>query len=38
MVPLCLPECTESGKIYNFREGKFLEFRIPPSACALRDR
>ena len=29
IVPLCLPECTEGGKIYSFREGKFLEFRAP---------
>jgi len=29
IVPLCLPDCTESGKIYEFRTGKFLEFRAP---------
>ncbi len=29
IVPLCLPACAESGKIYNFRAGKFLEFRAP---------
>ena len=29
IVPLCLPECEESGKIYDFRAGKFLEFRVP---------
>jgi NAD(P)-dependent dehydrogenase (short-subunit alcohol dehydrogenase family) len=29
IVPLCLPDCTESGKIYDFRRGKFLEFRAP---------
>ena len=29
IVPLCLPDCTESGKIYDFRTGKFLEFRPP---------
>jgi NAD(P)-dependent dehydrogenase (short-subunit alcohol dehydrogenase family) len=29
IVPLCLVECTESGKIYNFREKKFLDFRPP---------
>jgi NAD(P)-dependent dehydrogenase (short-subunit alcohol dehydrogenase family) len=29
IVPLCLPDCTESGKIYDFRTGKFLEFRAP---------
>ncbi len=29
ILPLCLPECVETGKIYNFRERKFLEFRPP---------
>ena len=29
IVPLCLPDCTESGKIYDFRAGKFLEFTAP---------
>jgi NAD(P)-dependent dehydrogenase (short-subunit alcohol dehydrogenase family) len=29
IVPLCLPSCTESGKVYDFRAGKFLEFRPP---------
>jgi NAD(P)-dependent dehydrogenase (short-subunit alcohol dehydrogenase family) len=29
IVPLCLPSCTESGKFYDFRAGKFLEFRAP---------
>jgi NAD(P)-dependent dehydrogenase (short-subunit alcohol dehydrogenase family) len=29
IVPLCLPECTENGKIYSFRAGKFLDFRAP---------
>jgi NAD(P)-dependent dehydrogenase (short-subunit alcohol dehydrogenase family) len=29
IVPLCLPDCTESGKIYEFRTGKFLGFREP---------
>ena len=29
IVPLCLPDCTESGKIYDFRAGNFLEFRAP---------
>jgi NAD(P)-dependent dehydrogenase (short-subunit alcohol dehydrogenase family) len=29
IVPLCRPDCTESGKIYDFRAGKFLEFRAP---------
>ena len=30
IVPLCLPECTENGRLYDFRAKKFLEF----SACA----
>jgi NAD(P)-dependent dehydrogenase (short-subunit alcohol dehydrogenase family) len=29
IVPLCLADCTESGKVYDFRAGKFLEFRAP---------
>jgi NAD(P)-dependent dehydrogenase (short-subunit alcohol dehydrogenase family) len=29
IVPLCRSDCTESGKIYDFRAGKFLEFRAP---------
>ena len=29
IVPLCLPACAEIGKIYDFRAGKFLEFRAP---------
>jgi len=29
IVPLCLPSCTETGKLYDFRAGKFLEFRPP---------
>ena len=29
IVPLCLPSCTESGKIYDFRQAKFLEFKSP---------
>jgi NAD(P)-dependent dehydrogenase (short-subunit alcohol dehydrogenase family) len=29
ILPLCLPECAETGKIYNFRERKFQEFRAP---------
>jgi NAD(P)-dependent dehydrogenase (short-subunit alcohol dehydrogenase family) len=29
IVPLCLPDCTETGKIYGFRAGRFLEFRAP---------
>ena len=31
IVPLCLPGCTESGKLYDFRAGKFLEFHPPPN-------
>jgi NAD(P)-dependent dehydrogenase (short-subunit alcohol dehydrogenase family) len=29
IVPLCLPNCTENGRLYDFRAGKFLEFRAP---------
>jgi NAD(P)-dependent dehydrogenase (short-subunit alcohol dehydrogenase family) len=29
IVSLCLPSCTESGRLYNFRDGKFLDFRPP---------
>ena len=29
IVPLCLPSCTESGKVYDYRAGKFLAFRAP---------
>jgi NAD(P)-dependent dehydrogenase (short-subunit alcohol dehydrogenase family) len=29
IVPLCLPSCTESGKYYDFRIGRFLEYRAP---------
>jgi NAD(P)-dependent dehydrogenase (short-subunit alcohol dehydrogenase family) len=29
IVPLCLPDCAETGKIYSFREGRFLEFHKP---------
>lgn len=29
ILPLCLPECAETGKIYNFHERKFQEFRTP---------
>jgi hypothetical protein len=28
-LPLCLPACTESGKIYSFRDGRFLDFNAP---------
>jgi len=30
IVPLCLPSCTETGKYYDFRLGKFLDYH-PPS-------
>jgi NAD(P)-dependent dehydrogenase (short-subunit alcohol dehydrogenase family) len=29
ILPLCLPECAETGKIYNFRERRFLKFQAP---------
>ncbi len=29
IVPLCLPECTETGKLYDYRKGRFLEFHTP---------
>ena len=29
IVPLCLPSCSESGKVWDYREGKFLSFRVP---------
>ena len=29
IVPLCLPDCAESGKLYSYRAGKFLEFHRP---------
>jgi NAD(P)-dependent dehydrogenase (short-subunit alcohol dehydrogenase family) len=29
IVPLCLPACTETGKVYDYRSGKFLEFKAP---------
>jgi len=29
IVPLCLPSCTESGKVWNYKDGKFLSFRMP---------
>jgi NAD(P)-dependent dehydrogenase (short-subunit alcohol dehydrogenase family) len=29
IVPLCLAECSETAKIYNFRDGKFIAFRPP---------
>jgi len=30
ILPLCLPGCSENGKLYDFRAGKFLDFH-PPS-------
>jgi NAD(P)-dependent dehydrogenase (short-subunit alcohol dehydrogenase family) len=29
IVPLCLADCTQSGKLFDFRAGKFLEFHPP---------
>jgi NAD(P)-dependent dehydrogenase (short-subunit alcohol dehydrogenase family) len=29
IVPLCLPDCTVTGKLYDYRLGKFLDFRKP---------
>ena len=29
VVPLCLPSCTESGKMYDYRAGKLLAFQPP---------
>jgi NAD(P)-dependent dehydrogenase (short-subunit alcohol dehydrogenase family) len=29
IVPLCLPSCVQTGKLYDFRAGKFLEFTQP---------
>jgi len=29
IMPLCLPDCTETGKIYSFRAGRFLSFNAP---------
>jgi NAD(P)-dependent dehydrogenase (short-subunit alcohol dehydrogenase family) len=29
IVPLCLPSCTETGRLYNYRDGRFLDFRPP---------
>ena len=30
ILPLCLPGCSENGRLYEFRSGKFVDFR-PPS-------
>jgi NAD(P)-dependent dehydrogenase (short-subunit alcohol dehydrogenase family) len=29
IVPLCLPSCAQTGKLYDFRAGKFLDFAQP---------
>ncbi|MDO8875703.1 MAG: SDR family NAD(P)-dependent oxidoreductase [Pseudolabrys sp.] len=29
IVPMCLLDCTESGKMYDYRAGKFLSFQPP---------
>lgn len=29
ILPLCLPGCTECGKVFDFRQNKFLEFKAP---------
>jgi NAD(P)-dependent dehydrogenase (short-subunit alcohol dehydrogenase family) len=29
IVPLCLPSCMETGKLYDFRASRFLEFKAP---------
>jgi NAD(P)-dependent dehydrogenase (short-subunit alcohol dehydrogenase family) len=29
ILQLCLPQCTETGKLYNFRDRKFLDFHAP---------
>ncbi|HWE79439.1 MAG TPA: SDR family NAD(P)-dependent oxidoreductase [Pseudolabrys sp.] len=29
IVPLCLPACSENGKVWDYREGRFLSFRAP---------
>ncbi len=29
IVPLCLPDCTATGKLYDYRAGGFLEFTQP---------
>jgi NAD(P)-dependent dehydrogenase (short-subunit alcohol dehydrogenase family) len=29
IVPLCLPACSESGKVWEYRKGRFLSFRAP---------
>jgi len=29
IVPLCLPDCAENGRLYDYRAAKFLDFRPP---------
>jgi len=29
IVPLCLPSCAETGKLYDFPSRKFLQFTPP---------
>jgi NAD(P)-dependent dehydrogenase (short-subunit alcohol dehydrogenase family) len=29
IVPLCSPDCTENGKLFDYRSGKFLSFQPP---------
>lgn len=29
ILPLCLTDCAESGKVYDYRAGKFLAFKAP---------
>jgi len=29
ILPLCLPSCAETGKLYNFPAGRFLQFTVP---------
>ena len=29
LLKLCLPDCAESGKMYDYRAGKFLDFKAP---------
>jgi len=29
IIPLCLPTCSETGKLYDFPSGKFLQLTSP---------
>jgi hypothetical protein len=29
ILPLCLPSCPETGKLYDFPAGKFLQLTLP---------